>query len=127
MAKGRPTEEVQDAFVGLRINKDFLDEITKGSDNVSATIKEILKSKTKKAEPMALGKELKSILDFYHISLEEFMKVLEKSLHDGTIAYDGKVLYGVGEVDTREFVIICKALKKNPQTVLDAYATTIRR
>ena len=121
----RPTNEVQDAFVGFRINSDLLNKITDGSTNVSATIKEILSGYNPRSANV--GKELQSILDFYHISLESFLKIVEESLHNGSIAYDGKTLHGVGELDTRDFVAACKAMKKNPQSVLDAYTTTVRR
>ena len=121
----RPTNEVQDAFVGFRINSDLLNKITDGSTNVSATIKEILNGYNPKG--ISVGKELQSILDFYHVSLESFLKIIEDSLHNGSIAYDGKTLYGVGELDTRDFVTACKAMKKNPQSILDSYTATIRR
>lgn len=121
----RPTNEVQDAFVGLRISSDLLNRITDGSTNVSATIKEILSGYNPKG--LEVGKELQSILDYYHVSIEQFLKIVEDSLHNGSVAYDGKNLYGVGDLDTRDFVAACKAVKKNPQTILDAYTATIRR
>lgn len=121
----RPTNEVQDAFVGLRISSDLLNRITDGSTNVSATIKEILSGYNPKG--LEVGKELQSILDYYHVSIEQFLKIVEDSLHNGSVAYDGKNLYGVGELDTRDFVAACNAVKKNPQTILDAYTATIRR
>lgn len=121
----RPTNEVQDAFVGLRISSDLLNRISEGSTNVSATIKEILSGYNPKG--IEVGKELQSILDFYHVKLEDFLKIVEDSLHNGSVAYDGKKLYGVCEIDTKEFVEACKSIKKQPQAVLDAYTATIRR
>jgi len=121
----RPTNEVQDAFVGLRINSDLLNRITEGSTNVSATIKDILNGYNPGG--VKPGKELQSILDYYHISLEDFLRIVEDSLHNGTVAYDGKKLYSVGELDTRDFIEACKSMKKNPQSILDAYTATIRR
>ena len=143
--RGRPKNSAKKTSrLNLRLDDDLMDELESlSAGNISAYVRELLSGKTedkpiirkevKKEQPKAEPKEeiasanLIRMASLLGMDIKTLLGEIEKAMDNGSIVYDNGFSGVKDDLDTRDFVAACKAMKKNPQTILDSYTATIRR
>lgn len=135
---GRPTTEKKDKTVKLRISEELYEEVVKKGDNVSETIRKMIKSgvdgvpqkKTdgrdnvpqNKEESSLLLKEIESVMPLIGVKdLEEFFKKLIDAINEGTVLYEGGRFYSQSneDVNLSRFKEACDAKGMDYQKTVD--------
>jgi len=132
--RGRPKNSAKKtARLNLRLDDDLMDELESlSSGNISAYVRELLSGnkpivkKEVKEEDIASTNMIR-MASLLGMDIKTLLGEIEKSMDDGSIVYDNGFSGAKGDLDTRDFVAACNAVKKNPQMILDAYTATIRR
>lgn len=143
--RGRPKNSAKKTSrLNLRLDDDLMADLEYlASGNISSYVRELLSGKkeekpivrkeTPKTEPKEEPKEeiasqnLIRMASLLGMDLKTLLSEIEKSMDSGAIVYDNGFSGAKDNLDTRDFVAACNAVKKNPQTILDAYTATIRR
>lgn len=132
--RGRPKNSAKKTSrLNLRLDDDLMDKLESlSAGNISAYVRELLSGnkpivrREVKEEEIA-SENLIRMASLLGMDIKTLLGEIEKSMENGLIVYDKGFSGAKDELDTREFLSACKALKKNPQSVLDAYTSTIRR
>lgn len=134
--RGRPKNSAKKTSrLNLRLDDDLMDELESlSAGNISAYVRELLSGKTDKPivrkevkEEEIASANLIRMASLLGMDIKTLLCEIEKSMDSGAIVYDNGFSGAKDNLDTRDFVAACNAVKKNPQTILDAYTATIRR
>ena len=143
--RGRPKNSAKKTSrLNVRLDDDLMADLEYlASGNISSYVRELLSGKkeekpivrkeTPKAEPKEEPKEeiasqnLIRMAALLGMDLKALLGEIEKAMDSGSIVYDNGFSGSKEDLDTRDFIEACKSMKKNPQSVLDAYTATIRR
>lgn len=132
--RGRPKNSAKKTSrLNLRLDDDLMDELESlSAGNISAYVRELLSGnkpiviKEVKEEEIASANLIR-MASLLGMDIKTLLGEIEKSMDSGAIVYDNGFSGAKDNLDTRDFVAACNAVKKNPQTILDAYTATIRR
>lgn len=142
----RPTNEKKGRLVQLRISEELYEKLAKQGENLSETIREILKSdfvvqenrekdvfcKTEPQKPdiydclPAFGdipdeivKDIKSMIHLWGMSESKFFSELDEALNDGRVDVEGGKVVGHDGLDLTRFYEKCRDMNAKPQDVID--------
>lgn len=132
--RGRPKNSAKKTSrLNLRLDDDLMDELESlSAGNISSYVRELLSGnkpivrKEVKEEEIASANLIR-MASLLGMDIKTLLCEIEKSMDSGAIVYDNGFSGAKDNLDTRDFVAACNAVKKNPQTILDAYTATIRR
>lgn len=139
--RGRPKNSAKKTSrLNVRLDDDLMADLEYlASGNISSYVRELLSGKkeekpivrkeTPKAEPKEeiASQNLIRMASLLGMDLKTLLGEIEKAMDNGSIVYDNGFSGSKEELDTRDFIEACKSMKKNPQSILDAYTATIRR
>lgn len=110
----RPTEERKDKTVKLRISEELYDEIVQRGENLSETIREILKEgvreKTESFVPQEINeslRDIKTMAKLLNVSTEELTKQFCEMLNEGALTVERGVLKATKEGWVEEIEDVC--------------------
>ena len=139
--RGRPKNSAKKTSrLNVRLDDDLMADLEYlASGNISSYVRELLSGKkeekpivrkeTPKEEPKEeiASQNLIRMAALLGMDLKALLGEIEKAMDSGSIVYDNGFSGSKEDLDTRDFIEACKSMKKNPQSVLDAYTATIRR
>jgi hypothetical protein len=131
---GRPTEEKKEKTVKLRISEELYMEVVKKGNNISETIRAMIKdginyvpqNKTTEEEPDFMHR-LRVNGAAYGLTGEELALKLMNSMDRGEIVYENGSFRAESEYDMSKFESACDDRGVPVQTMLDKCAQMVYR
>lgn len=144
---GRPTDEKKEKTVKLRISGELYEEIERRGDNISETIRSLIRDgmnyvPQKKVEseqnsvPQNTSqgimseetyRDLEQMCRASHMTVSDFMEHIRELFNDGRIYVEGFEVKTKGEYDLGYLLDVCHRANVDPQEMINKLANSLVR